>query len=437
MVETTLRRNLKEIGGNRSGEEVNKLVESLDKHEEFILKGLGLRGGVTFREVVNWAADSLGVTEKEAKAKLQRLEEKELIKTDVTGSLFVVLTEDGRTAAKLLNLKGLREKNVEEKARKVTLEALITHSFKIEDGKRVWRGLTESALWYRTDEQIQGYLNMGKTSGTQTYEDTMHKAEEELERRNEPKMFSYMGPRVALVDLGSGAGEKSSQLAADAKEDQRYKARDGSSRHVVYVPVDENAESLAVAAHNGWRKGVVTREQNMDFYRDTHELFQKIDKIDPTLRKMIWVGPNVVNFVDSVNLGEPFLTKIRGEMKGDDFVWFSALRGDKNFERVKGAYDTEEMKAWCFLPLKNIGFERDDVSAEISWNKRIHAMEAVFEVKRVPESLKKTELEVGDKIVTLISWKPSLKEFREVAERYFKGEVLKHKNQMAFIGTLK
>lgn len=269
---------------------------------------------------------------------------------------------------------------------------------------RVWK-LNDSKLWYLSDKQVKAYLAV---DSSESYKRGMHDAEQDLIDRNMNKILAQMAPEVSFLDLGCGNALMTIGIVKRAEMD---------NHKVTFYPVDINTKILELAVKNARKAGIAAVEGlNGDF----EQLDALLERVDQKKQRFLNLGANFVNF-DSNRI----LSIIASAMRLKDVVYFSAQLGDKNEDEIVRQYDgNPATKGMALGTLEHLGFSESDVEQHARMNKETSEIECYAVVKKLPAELNRVGIKIGDQIVVVTSFKPTLRMFKETALRYFDGDFL-------------
>lgn len=298
---------------------------------------------------------------------------------------------------------------------------------------RVWY-LNNSKLWYLDESGVEAYVRHTKTP---LYKEKMQDAElncylgnfnkiAECIYRFEPTIQFERPPSAVFLDLGCGEALKTVEVV---------KRLLSPSRRVYFCPVDISELMLKKAAASAAAAGIDAYPIQGDFAVDLRKVIDSIP-ITPNAqcRRFFNLAANFVNFDrDSI------LATLREAMRSEDTVYFSAQLSDSSIAYLCKQYIAEHAEKMCFSVLKHLGFKEQDLEYAVRFNHVSREVELYFEVKRVPEELKRIGILKGDLIVVVTSYKPKREDFEKVAQKYFKGEVISNEDgtYVGFLGWLR
>ncbi len=297
------------------------------------------------------------------------------------------------------------------------LEKIDGQKPKIRSSVKVWY-VNDSKLWYLTDEQAEGYL---QASHSDEYKSGMQDAETNLIERNLDQIVDQLEMQVKVIDLGCGEALKTLKILRETRQ---------RGKQVIFYPVDISPRILDLAIRNAEEAGIETYGLQEDF----EQLDQLLSKTKQALQTFYFLGANFVNFnSDSI------LSTLKANMRSNDVIYFSAQTSDGRISDIVAGYSTSEARNFAFQTIKQLGFGSDDVSYNAKFNEDTRGVETYFTINRIPEKLRKSKLSTGDEIIVTTSYKPTLKDFTLVAEKYFAGELLfnENRNYVGFLGRIK
>ena len=105
-------------------------------------------------------------------------------------------------------------------------------------------------------------------------------------------------------------------------------------------------------------------------------------------------------------------------------------------ERVMEQYRSDEVESVCFGTLEQIGFRKEDLAYEVTFNHETGCIECTFTVKELPEQLKDRRIQVGHRRLAMNVLLPDLNTFKKLPEGLFSGELMfsADKRHAAFLG---
>lgn len=300
------------------------------------------------------------------------------------------------------------------------MERLERQRPQIRNGTRVWF-IDDPKLWYESPEQVKAYLSIDSSS---SYKKGMHDAEHEAIQLNMPRIIAKMLPNVSFFDLGCGNALMTIEIVMKAQ-------REG--RRIGFFPVDISSQILDVAVRNAKHAGIT------NVHGVLNDFEKKIDAIMDTPgsggQRFLNLGANFVNF-DS----DKILSTMSGAMRDKDLVYFSAqVSTEQNVANIVKEYSSQSVKVMVEGELGHLGFRPSDLEFNDRFNLKTRRVECYCKVKKIPEGIETEKIRVDDEIVSITSFKPTLRQFKTIAKRHFDGEFLMNSSQsyIGFIGTLK
>ena len=304
--------------------------------------------------------------------------------------------------------------------RKELVEMIDHQRPQIRDGRRVWFA-DDSKLWYVSSQQAKAYLSI---DSSKAYKKGMHNAEHDAIQLNMPRIIARMAPELYLFDLGCGTAMMTIKITKQAED---------AGKKVGLVLVDLSLPILNVAVRNAKRAGIHDiRRVQKDFQKDMNGI---VGTVEGTTQKLLNLGANFVNF-DS----DEILSTMSSVMREGDLVYFSAqINTKQNIAGIVQQYRSKAIERMVEGELSYLGFGLADLKYDTRFNLKTNRVECYCEVKAIPESIKTEKLRVGDEIVGITSFKPTLKQLERIVSRYFDGEFLSNStgSYIGFIGTLK
>ncbi|MFB6181423.1 MAG: L-histidine N(alpha)-methyltransferase [Candidatus Magasanikbacteria bacterium] len=272
--------------------------------------------------------------------------------------------------------------------------------------------ISETKFWYIEEEQAENYLALEEQA---EYSEGMHDAEMEMIKSNLDEFVGEISNSSDVIHLGCGNGEKSITIVEKAKEE---------GKKIDYYPVDISERLLEEAQRN-------SDSSDYDFdveplQADFEKMEELLEDIDSDQEKFLYLGATFVNFDPDY-----ILQKISENMSEEDTIYFSAQISSTQeiVEEIIPQYENETQKNFLFELINKLGFEEEQVTYNVEFNRDKKRIEAYFEIKQVPSELQGLDLQKGDKLLVGKSHKPTLRDFSKKAKEYFDGEVITNENE--------
>ena len=282
---------------------------------------------------------------------------------------------------------------------------LIKRGYKLEGNTRVWN-IADSKLWYLTNKQAQGYLDLSKTKG---YKESIIQKEVSLIKK-QIEDFSKSLPKTScnIIDLGCGDGKKASLFIKELTKQMKIR----------YCPIDISSYMVSKAAKTIRKMNV---GEVLEFKWNVSD-FENLNNITPLFRNngfehhfMMLLGNTLGNFDR-----EDILNGIKSSMdKGDTLVIGNGLSNGKNINWIK-EYEDPVINKWLIqIPLQ-LGLSKRDIKYGVRFtNSRVEELYILKKDKTVAHLGRQVKFKKGDVLVTAISYKYTDKEFKKILSKFF------------------
>jgi len=281
---------------------------------------------------------------------------------------------------------------------------LLKRGCKLEEKTRVW-DVADSKLWYLTQKQAQGFLDLSKTKG---YKKTIIDKEVSLIKKH-MKDFVHALPKTScnIIDLGCGDGQKASLFIHELAKHMKIR----------YCPIDISSYMVSKAAKTIRKLKV---GEVLEFKWNISD-FENLNNITPLFREagfethfMMLLGNTLGNFYK-----EDILHGIKTSMNKEDILLIG--NGLKN-----GRDDwTEEYKdpiidKWLVQIPQQLGLSKDDIAYDVRFvNSRIEELYLLKNDKTIKHLGRILTFKKGDVIITAVSYKYTKPEFNRILEKFF------------------
>jgi len=286
---------------------------------------------------------------------------------------------------------------------------LIKRGYSLEGNTRVWN-ISDSKLWYLTDEQAQAYLNM---ESHEKYYDVVIRKEIDLINENLDEILRQIGDEpFNIIDLGCSDGRKVMEiikLMKSKKPDLKVK----------YCPVDISGYMVEKAKKTFAESGVC---EVVDFEHNVSD-FENLEKINSGAKKKGYKRNLILLLGRTLEHLEinGFLYTMRNSM-GDNDVFLSivAINDGKQEERAKSYEENSRGAEWFIhIPLQ-LGLERDEIELKMRWkNSRIEAYYIILKDKEIKHDNRTINFSKGDQIVVASACKHNLDDLRTFMNIHF------------------
>jgi len=282
----------------------------------------------------------------------------------------------------------------------------VLRGFKEEEGIRTW-DIADSKLWYLTPKQAKGFLTIEHSP---EYSAAVTEKERMLLKEHIGAIASGMNRKPTnLIDLGCGDGKKAVLCLKDFINEFQIR----------YCPIDISAYMVQEAAHAVEQSGLAPVERIFWNISD----FENLDNVTPLFRNkdfphhcLLFLGNTLGNFEHN-----DILHGIRRGMdKGEVLIIGNGISEGRTPEEWVQTYTSSQMDDFAVQVLLEAGFSRDNLRFDVRYVRdRIEVCYIVQNdvvLKHLGRSL---EYKTGDVIRTVISYKYSQKQLKEMLEQFF------------------
>jgi uncharacterized SAM-dependent methyltransferase len=263
--------------------------------------------------------------------------------------------------------------------------------------------LLEPHLLYLSDAQSKSYLKVMKNS---TYSDSFHNPTISIINANLEQIFSNITENITFIDLGPGYPDKTLPIA---KYFQRL------NRQFHYYPVDISQTFLNIASETMEPFSSVNHPIQANF-ENCSELIPQVAYSNSVF---IMLGVTCMNF--ELSFICPILKKL-AKRDGKLILAAELITKRNTIENIVSSYRTDDNKDFALGPIKNLGISDLSNYEVIFKNNRV---ELIFTFKK-PMTLhchadnSTFSFNVGDKIVTAISYRYTLNELENLLSKEFR-----------------
>lgn len=281
---------------------------------------------------------------------------------------------------------------------------LLKRGYKQEGKTRIWN-VADSKLWYLTDEQAQGFLDLSNTEG---YRKHIIDKEVSLIKKYMKDFISFLSRESCnIIDLGCGDGKKASLFIEELAKHMKIR----------YCPIDISSYMVSKAAKTirAMKVGEV-----LEFKWNISD-FENLDNITPLFRDkgfetnfMMLLGNTLGNFDR-----EDILNGIKNSMNKDDvlIIGNGLTNGHEDWIRE---YKDPIINKWLIQIPQQLGLTENDVEYEVRFiNSRIEELYAVKTDKIIKHLGKTINFKKGDIIIAAISYKYNKLEFQDILSKFF------------------
>lgn len=282
---------------------------------------------------------------------------------------------------------------------------LIKKGFAIDGKTRIWN-LADSKLWYLTDKQAQGFLDLSNTKG---YKKQIINKEVSLIKKHMADFIKTLSKRSCnIIDLGCGDGKKASLFIDEFAKHMNIR----------YCPIDISSYMVSKAAETIRKKRV---GEVLEFKWNISD-FENLNNVMPLFRDktfdthfMMLLGNTLGNFDR-----EDILNGIKNSMNKNDILIVGNGLKNGHDDWTKEYYDPIINKWLIQIPLQ-LGFTANEIKYNIKLNNsRIEEIYCIKKDKTINHLGKTLNFKKGDIIITAISYKYTLLELEKILSKFFK-----------------
>ncbi len=286
---------------------------------------------------------------------------------------------------------------------------LIKRGYKLEGNTRIWN-VADSKLWYLTDKQAQGFLDLSSTEG---YKKSIIEKEVSLIKEHMGDFVNVLARKSAnIIDLGCGDGKKASLFIEEMEKHVKIR----------YCPIDISSYMVSKAA-NTIRK--IKIGEVLEFKWNVSD-FENLNNITSLFRDkgfeshfMMLLGNTLGNFDR-----EDILNGIKNSMKKEDILLIGngLTSGNEDWEKE---YKDKIINKWLIqIPLQ-LGLEKKYLDYDVRFiNSRVEEIYTVKSNKTIKHLGKEIDFKKGDKIIVAISYKYSKQEFKKILNKFFSNVII-------------
>ncbi len=281
---------------------------------------------------------------------------------------------------------------------------ILKRGYKLEGKTRVWNA-ADSKLWYLTDKQAQGFLDLSNTDG---YKKHIIDKEVSLITKHMKDFIAALPKKSCnIIDLGCGDGKKASLFITELAKHMNIR----------YCPVDISSYMVAKAAKTirAMKVGEV-----LEFKWNISD-FENLDNITPLFRDkgfethlMMLLGNTLGNFDR-----EDILNGIKNSMNKDDvlIIGNGLINGHDDWAKE---YKDPLINKWLIQIPQQLGLGVKDIAYDVRFvNSRIEELYIVQNDKAIAHLGKTVVFKRGDIIIAAISYKYTKPEFQKILSKFF------------------
>lgn len=259
--------------------------------------------------------------------------------------------------------------------------------------------LDQPSNLYLADSQVNAYLQL---MGNAAYSAAFHNPTRDLITKNVSRIVKGLQTPVHIIDLGPGYPDKTFPLLENL-----------DTAHCIYIPVDIGKRFLKVAV-NAVKKFHIKSLPQHSLFEDMPKLLATKSFNDDSVRRLVVLGLTFMNYRPTVIVG-----LLRKMMRpGDVLVVAAEIRKQSNAALLIKPYQTKEAELLNWLSLKMVGAPVKNLKYFARF--RYGRVEMAFKVV-APFSLRGCgHLRTGDVLVTAISYRLKLADFKKALRKQFK-----------------
>jgi len=290
------------------------------------------------------------------------------------------------------------------KVNDLIFKELLKRGYSLEGKTRVWN-VADSKLWYLTDKQAQGFLDLSYTDG---YKKAIIEKEVSLIKKHMKDFVHALTKKSAnIIDLGCGDGKKASLFIEELAKHMKIR----------YCPIDISSYMVSKAAKT-------IREikigEVLEFKWNVSD-FENLDNITPLFRDkgfethfMMLLGNTLGNFDR-----EDILNGIKNSMNKEDLLLIG--NGLTNgHEDWKNEYKDPIINKWLIQIPQQLGLTEQDVDYDVRFvNSRIEEIYIIKNDKTIKHLGREVIFRKGDIIIVAISYKYAKPEFQKILSKFF------------------
>jgi len=290
------------------------------------------------------------------------------------------------------------------KVNDLIFKELLKRGYNLEGKTRIWN-VADSKLWYLTDKQAQGFLDLSDTEG---YKKHIIEKEVSLIKKYMKDFISVLPKKSCnIIDLGCGDGKKASLFIEELAKHMNIR----------YCPIDISSYMVAKAAKTirAMKVGEV-----LEFKWNISD-FENLDNITPLFRDkgfethfMMLLGNTLGNFDR-----EDILNGIKNSMNKDDvlIIGNGMTNGHEDWTKE---YRDQIINKWLIQIPQQLGLNEDDVEYDVRFvNSRVEEIYIVKTDKTIKHLGRTVNFKKGDRIVVAISYKYAKPDFQKILSKFF------------------
>lgn len=298
------------------------------------------------------------------------------------------------------------EKQSNPRVNDLIFRELVKRQYSKEGDTRVW-DLADSKLWYLTDQQAQGFIDL---ENNEDYRKTITGRETGLIKEHIPDILQVLpGSHYNIVDLGCGDGKKAALLIEQLRGKLQLR----------YCPIDISSYMVETAAQTirGLNAGEVIQ------FRENISDFENLSNVVPRFREgefqnnfLMLLGNTLGNFDR-----DDILHGIRQAIKDKDALLIgNGLNGNRGEDEVAEPYKDKTLDDFLIHVVKQIGLDPEDVEYSARFkNSRVEMFYRLKADKTVRHLSKSVDFKEDDEVLVAISYKFSKEELEAYLRRFF------------------
>jgi len=281
---------------------------------------------------------------------------------------------------------------------------LLKRGYRLEGKTRVW-DVADSKLWYLTDKQAQGFLDLSETQG---YKKHIIDKEVSLIKKNMKDFIKSLQKKSCnIIDLGCGDGQKASLFIEELAKHMKIR----------YCPIDISSYMVSKAAKTIRKMKV---GEVLEFRWNISD-FENLDNITPLFRDkgfethfMMLLGNTLGNFDR-----EDILHGIRISMNKNDVLLIGNGLSNGHEDWTK-EYKDQIINKWLIQVPEQLGLTEKDIEYDVRFvNSRIEELYIIKRDKTLAHLGREVSFRKGDIIRTAISYKYTKPQFKKVLSKFF------------------
>lgn len=282
---------------------------------------------------------------------------------------------------------------------------LLKRGYSLYGRTRVWN-ISDSKLWYLTNEQAQAFLDIEKSKA---YEEEVIKKEVDLIEQHLTEILNKVGTKpINIIDLGCGDGKKAVLFIKHLKG--KVKLR--------YCPIDISGYMVEKAINKikNMNVGEVVQFQwNISDFENLENVANLLRIESYKSNLFLLLGNTLGNF--EIN---ELLYEIRSGMKNGDFLLIGNGLDNRHYDDILKSYSTPEIKSWLVKILTQVGLDEKDVEFSTRFaHSRVELYFILKKDKKIVFQDKSIQFNKDDQVLVAVSYKYDEHEFKRLMKLYF------------------